>query len=630
MKSRRRLAWGIAVASVALSSIVALAAAGSAPAAFPGRNGLIVFSSTAGENVSPQLLSITPAGKGRRNLTRNLLENVGGVWSPDGRRIAFVRRDSRGSGSGMFVMNADGSRPRRVASGWNPACSPDGSLIAYIGSSPNGDREIHVVRADGQGDRTFEPSPDSATPPTWAPDGRRFATVTRGGRLTIFDLVNRTTRDVVAGLSSESSPMWSPDGTTIAYATARGEIRLIRPDGSGERVVARGVRAVWSPDGTRLAVVGESELHVGVDRRTLVVVRADGGGAVTLSRDLGDYASWSPDGRHVAFVETRLFLPPTELDPVESTDIFIADADGGGRRRVTHEPGGSEVTQPVWSPDGKRILYSASYASDLYNDLELYAVGPNGGRVRALTRNSVNDYDPAWSPDGTRLAFARAPKGRAGQGRIVITDASGRHRRALTPKGSYASPTWSPDGKFLAFGHWVRKQRASYVFVVRADGSGLRRLVPGGAPSWSPDGRRIAMSDGDTISVVHADGSRLKKIVSYRRALRFLNAPIGTGLGSPAWSPDGKEIVFEAGTSDDEERPLRDFTTALAVRPDGSRLRVLFGPVEEFVTVDWSPDGKKFLMCGGHVLVDSVAGGEAVDVTPRLSDSCSTATWQPR
>src|SRR5262249_56902900 len=97
------------------------------PAGFPGRNGGIVFSSTAGENVTPQLFSITPAGKGRRDLTLNLFSNVDGSWSPDGGRIAFLRYDwTRSPGTGMFVMNADGSRLRRVAAGGNPVWSPDG------------------------------------------------------------------------------------------------------------------------------------------------------------------------------------------------------------------------------------------------------------------------------------------------------------------------------------------------------------------------------------------------------------------------------------------------------------------------------------------------------------------------
>jgi Tol biopolymer transport system component len=614
-----------AAASVGLACVVVLAAVGSAPAAFPGKNGMIVFSSTAGENVTAQLFSITPAGKGRRNLTRNLSTNSEGSWSPDGRRIAFARVFwTENPGNGLVVMNADGSRKRLLASfGRNPTWSPDGTLLAYVAE----DGSIHVIHPDGRAERTFRFPGLNASGPAWAPDGGRLAAATGGGRLSIFDLADGTTREIVdGGLESWSSPMWSPDGSAIAYATRGGEIRLVRPDGSGGQVVARGGRAVWSPDGTRLAVIDSPH--------TLTVVRADGSGARTLSRHLGaGVATWSPEGRRVAFVEGRLVRVGTEgkNDPIydTATDIYVANADGSSRRRVTHEPGASEVRQPVWSPDGRHILYSASYD---YNDLELYAVGPTGRQPRPITRNNVNDYDPAWSADGTRLAFVRAPtEAHPGPGRIIVADALARHPRALTAKGSYASPTWSPNGKFIAFARWVRKQQASYVFVMRADGSGVRRLAPGGAPAWSPDGRSIALTDGRYIYVMRADGSHLRRIASYGRVLRVLNdAPIGTGLASPVWSPDGKQIAFVAGTSDDEERPLQDFTSALTVRPDGSHLRVRFGPSGELFTVDWSPDGKRFLVCGAHVRTRPVTGGNASDLTPRLSRSCEIATWQPR
>lgn len=624
---------GRGLAGIALGCVVALAAVGSAPASFRGRNGVIVFSSRTGENVTPQLFSITTAGESRRNLTHNPYVNVHESWSPDGRRIVFARQSySPHGGTGVVVMDANGLRSRLLAAvdvPANPVWSPDGSLIAYIG-----DWTIHVMRSDGTDDRTLDSVGSSASKPTWAPEGTRFAATTGGGLLTVFDLRDGTKHNVAYDVNTESSPMWSPDGSTIAYATKSGEIRLIRPDGSGERVVTMGRRVVWSPDGTHLAVTGADEGRGGTGdavERPLVVLRGDGSGSRTLSHHAADVApTWSPDGRRVAFVEMRPVLLKGELDPVDTADVFIANADGRNRRRVTHEPGGTELTEAAWSPGGKHIVYSARY--DDFNDLDLYAVGPRGGPIRALTRNNVNDYDPAWSPDAKRLAFVRAPKGEQGRSRILVADASARHARPLTPNGSYASPTWSPDGKSIAFARWVPKAGASYVFVMHADGSSPRELVQGYAPSWSPDGRRIAIVDGDSIAVARVDGSHFTRIVSYGRVLRLLNdAPAGIGLfGGPAWSPGGREIVFAAATSDDDARPLYDLTTALAVRPDGSRLRVLYGPVDDLFTVDWSPDGKSFLICGSHILLRPTAGDSTTNLTPGLARGCETATWQSR
>jgi Tol biopolymer transport system component len=96
MTSRRSTA-----AIVALATTLIVASAGAAPAAFPGRNGLIAFRSDTSEAVSPQLFSIAPSGGGRRNLTRNLYANVGGSWSPDGSKVAGERGRASGHRRGV-------------------------------------------------------------------------------------------------------------------------------------------------------------------------------------------------------------------------------------------------------------------------------------------------------------------------------------------------------------------------------------------------------------------------------------------------------------------------------------------------------------------------------------------------
>ncbi len=104
-----------------------------------------------------QIYSIDADGQGERRLTRPPGQNVIPVWSPDGRRIAFVKR--QGKDSQIYVMNADGSAAMRLTpSGVHllPAWSPDGRRIAFI-SSRAGDLALWVMDPDGRNQRRLAP-----------------------------------------------------------------------------------------------------------------------------------------------------------------------------------------------------------------------------------------------------------------------------------------------------------------------------------------------------------------------------------------------------------------------------------------------------------------------------------------
>jgi TolB protein len=239
--------------------------------------------------------------------------------------------------------------------------------------------------------------------------------------------------------------------------------------------------------------------------------------------------------------------------PPHAEDVYIVDADGTNLVRVTDDPAAD--FDPTFAPDGARIAYRHQPGDDPTTDI--YVVGSTGSHPRDLTPNhEVADWGPAWSPDGTEIAW-NSERDTRGRFRGFLMRPTGGAVKPLGADVWVEYPAWSPDGSKLAFMAQTPEGSDNYeVFVVRADGTGLRRLTdsPGsdGWPSWSPDGTKIlfssvrddclysgapdCLSTGDigpyhTLYVMDADGSG--------------QARLSDAFGQIAdWSPDGRYIVF--------------------------------------------------------------------------------------
>ena len=186
-------------------------------------------------------------------------------------------------------------------------------------------------------------------------------------------------------------------------------------------------------------------------------------------------------------------------------EIYSMDGDGRNIKRLTTDLGID--ASPAWSADGTRIVFVSS--RDTRDDpahgafLAVYSMNADGTGVTRLTSPGAVDQDPDWSPDGRRIVFVSDREGANGVW-VIDKDGTGATRLTTTdPRAvqSEAAPKWSPDGKQIAFVHAVPSTNRRGIFVMNADGSGLRHVTPGAyeaeSPSWSADGRRIAYTQWD-------------------------------------------------------------------------------------------------------------------------------------
>jgi TolB protein len=235
----------------------------------------------------------------------------------------------------------------------------------------------------------------------------------------------------------------------------------------------------WSPDGTEVAYGAGLDVH----RLALVVARADGAGAHRIvNRISPEPVSWSPDGKHIAYIGDG------------NASVHVVGADGNGDRQVI---AGGFWQSVAWSPDGQRLLLTGHPAGpniDAEQGYDVYTMRLDGTGLVQLTRGGGYEGFATWSPDGSRILFTRGGSFQAYAQDVYAMNSDGSDLHRLTGwQGFDSFPVWSPDGRWIAFASDRDATRAERreirihgtftnisVYVMRADGSHLRRVLTAG------------------------------------------------------------------------------------------------------------------------------------------------------
>ena len=284
---------------------------GRAPAWSPD-GGKIAFVSRA------QICAVDADGSNQTNLTNHPSEHEAPAWAPGGDRIAFVRSAADNAHNGLYVMDADGLGQEcvcEVRGGMSPTWSPGGGKIAFASHVPDEGYFINVVDEDGS-NRTVL---CKGLRPSWSPDGGKIAfTVYEGGN-PFVGVVNTDGADRIM-LGRGIAPLWTPDGRLALFAH-EGDMNMYAMDADGSnktRLTANETEGeplgppAWASDGH--AVAFRDRDH------DLRLMKTGDAGSLPLVSDVKMGFAWSPDGTNIAFVL--------------GSQIHIVNADGSGHRKL--------------------------------------------------------------------------------------------------------------------------------------------------------------------------------------------------------------------------------------------------------------------------------------------------------
>jgi Tol biopolymer transport system component len=440
------------------------------------------------------------------------------AFSSDGDQIAFV---SMGDPHGLYVMGATGEAKRRLTDrAYNPSWSHDGREIFFateaIGGpySRAGISELWAVEVESGKRRSIFKG--DAVQPSASPGGQRIAywSVLHGQRdIWTIGVDGKDPVAVTSDVPTDFNPVWSPLGDYLYFLSDRsGTLNLWRvPIDEASGQVLGDLEQLTSGSTNMLDLaVSRSGLFAYTNRATNYTLkravfeadaeafRGDPVDVLKSSRAMNTLHI-SPDGKLLAY------------NTAPNDDIAVMDRDGKNRRLLTKDE--HKDRAPVFSPDGKRIVFYSNRGGSY----DLWLINVDGTGLRRLTETETTAANPVWSPDGRQIAFIGID---IDEGTYVINMPGKKPVKALeklpgsdTPSGLISPTSWSPDGLWLAGDeNNPREHPTAYVYSFK--NQKLEKLADDSWQSrWLRDGKRLLILKEKGIVLIDRETKRQKELL---------------------------------------------------------------------------------------------------------------------
>jgi Tol biopolymer transport system component len=570
---------------------------------------LVAGAATAGAALLPKPFAVAAAGQGKKGVM--LMNRIGP------------------SSSTLYISNADGSNERKLLQPQDAAydrhctISTDGKSVFFTSErTGDGNSCLYWGSLNGSGQAVgiqplvTGPAVDDCGAPS--PDGTKvaFMSTRSADHLSQIWLLDRKTQALTnltgtAALAGDPAspdghfrPAWSPDGKWIAFSSDRNtqwrghddgrgwehtqelSVYVIKPDGTGFRQVATKPgyclgSPQWSPDGTRIVYYeitteGTWGAHrpedIGIVESQIVSVNVTTG--ARTEHTSGPNLKVSP--QYVSATEIGYLIKGGADEGLAYVSGTVPSVKRAGLR------------SPVWSRDGKSVIYEKQGFTNRTLDTPLYSWDTDWDY-------RFCDVFPVLSRQG-RLAITEKQTGAAASSivtlnpdgsdlQVVFDTADSGLDPTLVAQGLAGAfrPAWSPDGEWIAFGlgGWFQERAVmtAAVMRVRSDGSTWEALTDNstnaGFPSYSADGTRVVY-----------------RVWGQQNGLRILDLTtrVTTVLTTesdnlPDWSADGTLILFTRKTS------ATNFDVC-TIHPDGTNLKVLTSSGANDGHAVWNADGR--------------------------------------
>jgi len=411
------------------------------------------------------------------------------AFSPNGKLIAFVEDKDMGKfdgEQGIWTIPAKGGKANLVAEAGkatSPIWSPDGKMIAFV--DLNSVKHINIIPVSNSGKAAGEVTkidvPDgiewTMSLAGWTPGNKIGALLSTYNEQAIYTLPAAGGQAaIVLNDCYASAPRWSPDGKqiffttepaegvnkiyrlTLASVSATGGVRKFLPQAAGGkklRQFSQGGNRI-SPDGKTIisAAYCTDDTLANIDwpGSHIWKISIDGTEQTKITEIDGPYVdmspSWSPDGKKVAFVRTKLNKPPTNM--FGESNLYTVSSSGGNPKLLIAESG-KWLVSPVWSHDGKMIAYLTREKNNSETTKALNVINVSTGKSRVVGKVPAVHFqiDLAWSPDSRRIAF------NDNKGEVIkvisLDDGSIEDIRTNLGDVQIYQLDWSPDGERFVF-----------------------------------------------------------------------------------------------------------------------------------------------------------------------------------